>query len=364
MNRRLIFFCLALLLGCGREQASASKTTVRFYQDLPDDAVLVQAGLERLTKRDFERDTQFLESLFTNRQRQKRTEAQQIKFQDKIRKLVVDSFVARACFKSICGKGCGDVDTAAIRREKEADFTRSFAKRGQSFRSLRRVFEKKGMMGLFDSYFENEVKMEAFLQRNFKDQLETPETEVTNIVRWVAETNRRAALTNALNFAAATNVWNRLKAGEDFAKLADAYSMDPEKNAGGDMEVCVENDLQAEGKDYCQRVLALKDGEFSEVLPTETGIEIVKMVKRLTKEESGLDEPSYHLARIFFRRAYLFPEETVDEARKTFAKESRRELLQRLLKESAKTVKISFPCGRDVISFADKKQDKKQGGKR
>src|SRR4030042_1140476 len=85
----------------------------------------------------------------------------------------------------------------------------------------------------------------------------------------------------------AEEVWERLRKGEDFAELARKFSKDPSAAQGGDMGMFVfeEIDPLLRGE-----ISKLKPGEFSSVLQTPTGWQIVKLVKFQGSKELSFDE--------------------------------------------------------------------------
>ena len=85
------------------------------------------------------------------------------------------------------------------------------------------------------------------------------------------------------------------------------------------------------------------------MLVTETGYEIVKVIKKLNAEESNSGAPALHLARIFFRRAYLFPEQTDEDFRSDVAKEKQTKFLKEFISDLMRESEIEFPCGEEIL---------------
>ncbi len=73
-------------------------------------------------------------------------------------------------------------------------------------------------------------------------------------------------------------VLHKLKAGEDFAKLASEYSEDPGTiEKGGDLGVFSRGRM---APDFEEAVFSMKPGQISEILETEAGFHIVKMEEK------------------------------------------------------------------------------------
>ena len=82
----------------------------------------------------------------------------------------------------------------------------------------------------------------------------------------------------------------RLKAGEDFAMLAQNYSEDSNTaQNGGDLGFVPESAFEKTGAELRRVILALKPGEISPVLPSTDGFRILKVI---SKEPSGQRELS------------------------------------------------------------------------
>ncbi len=74
---------------------------------------------------------------------------------------------------------------------------------------------------------------------------------------------------------------------EDFAKIAQSYSDDLESKAkGGDLGLVPVDAFPPKVKD---EVAILKEGDVSEVIETETGLHIVKLLKREPAKEASYD---------------------------------------------------------------------------
>ncbi len=85
----------------------------------------------------------------------------------------------------------------------------------------------------------------------------------------------------------AEEIWGRLKKGEDFSDLARKYSQDPSAAQGGDLGVFSLNDLDP----FLREVVStLKTGEFSQVLQSPHGWQIIKLIASQDAKEVGYEE--------------------------------------------------------------------------
>jgi parvulin-like peptidyl-prolyl isomerase len=80
-------------------------------------------------------------------------------------------------------------------------------------------------------------------------------------------------------------IYNRLKKGDDFGKLAADYSLDKQSAAnGGDMGYFTMDEVGQFDAGFAQALGALKVGEFSKPVNTTYGFHIVKLTSRLADE--------------------------------------------------------------------------------
>jgi peptidyl-prolyl cis-trans isomerase SurA len=85
----------------------------------------------------------------------------------------------------------------------------------------------------------------------------------------------------------AEEIWERLKKGENFSDLARKYSQDPSAAQGGDLGVFSLNDLDP----FLREVVStLKPGEFSQVLQSPHGWQIIKLIASQDAKEVGYEE--------------------------------------------------------------------------
>jgi len=79
-------------------------------------------------------------------------------------------------------------------------------------------------------------------------------------------------------FDKATSILERIKKGEDFAKLAQKYSDDPASaRRGGDLGLISRGDFVPE---FEAAAYKLKDGEISDIVQTQFGFHIIQMIER------------------------------------------------------------------------------------
>lgn len=261
------------------------------------------------------------------------------------------------------------VDTGTFAEKVKRSYARRLSPKKQpvTFEKIQEVMQQKGLLEAFNRNFAIDLKTQTAFATTYSNELAVTDEEFKKVRANVASWNQRSQATNRLNQAEANHVRRLLDEGGDFAKLADTYSQDAEKNPGGDMGECDLHSLAFAGMDvetfeqtpYWLTVNSLKDGEVSPVLETNFGWEIVKMIGHVTQTNSNTGVGMIHLARIYFRRAYTYPEQDDDDFRADMLVEKRDELLKKIAVGVQKKNKVELPCGEAVFKPRSKKSEKK-----
>ena len=308
------------------------------------DIVLVRVNGVNITRSQLDRHVDMMVALLKNKR--KNTPPDVIaKFKRKNLKPLSDEIYQRTVLRT-CLAASNVTITAQAKAAVEKECLRNFGKRKQSMDELKVYVAKAGFAKEFNANIDFDIRLRSFLTTVYSNDYYVSQSELAKVRANVAAFNKRADATNTLVKAYAAKILARAKAGEDFAKLADAYTQDPdlEKKNGGAMGDCDESDFPDE-KHVWRTLSELPVGGISDLMQLEDGYAIFKVIKRNTVAESETGDASLTLARIFFRRAYKFPEQTDDELRGDVEREKRAALMSKVYKAFRAQSKVSYPNG-------------------
>lgn len=283
--RTTIFHVIAVALaftvffGCSRER-----------QD-----VLVSVGSVELTRAELNARAENIAALLVHKSA--KTDAAKIKAEfckGYAQYWVEDTVLANAA------KADGVVpSTNELARCRKGAFLNFRAKGDKSYEDLMKL------PGFNRELWEAQVRSEA-LRLAMKDHwarkfpANLPPSYADDVIRKINEENAAFAISNRLQWAKATNVWEKLKQGADFGQTARAHSeLTDEAADDGDWAVVDAKFLSDEPK-LLKWLKQAKPGEFSPPIAADNGV----MIARL----DGLEEDDgFAVSRIFFHLASILP---------------------------------------------------------
>ena len=332
---------LALLLGCAFLAFSGLSA---FAAPIDAATVLVRVNGEDITYGRVVHYTDMMAFLLKNKS-PSITDTKLAKFKERQLKPFSDVILQRTMMETCLAKS-NVVVLASVEEAKKKIFQRKYGLKGETYDQLFAKLVAAGYGEEFKRNFDFEVRYTCFVEQAYSNMCHVSDEDFRTTKERMAKYNARASATNELVLAHATKVLAEARrSGADFAKLADKYSQDTERNPGGDLGDCDENDF-SDDLSLWRTLSRMKAGDVSEVMETDDGYAIFKVVRRNSAEDSTTGVSSLTLARIFFRRAYLYPEESDDSLRGDILEEKTEELNRRLIKEFRKVSTIAYPSGR------------------
>ena len=307
------------------------------WKDLPVDAVVISVNGRETTKSEFDEYVKMETALVRNKRRTMK-EGQLRMMRVRIRVMARGELLTRALqYTNLCTNDIAVLD--GEREEMKKRYERSFCRRRQTFDDLRDYLREEEAEDAFMRCFMEDVKIESALRRLYPDRLSVTDSDISNAVENVKNYNARAAATNAVICALATNVLMKIRAGGDFAALADQFSMDEDKNPGGDIGECTIESFSDDGEECMKGAASLKIGEVSDILQGNYGYIILK--------KTG--DSVY--SQIFFRKPYEMEELSGDELVEQIKKERRSGLIEELMPKFARSSKVEYPQGDVFLKF-------------
>jgi len=196
----------------------------------------------------------------------------------------------------------------------------------------------------------------AYLAKN-PDAIE--KVDVDAYIKRVENYNNMASATNALIWAKATNVWNQIKSGADFAELVAEHSEDEgSSDDGGTWGVFRLSDLSGDGN-LAKIVSALDVGAVSAPVEADNGLNIVKLVDVVDERGepvSGarIGDLRYELARIFFRLPEIYEIPARDEAARLIHEAATDRAARKFVQGLIANDGAEFPVGTEIFENAQK----------
>ena len=143
--------------------------------------------------------------------------------------------------------------------------------------------------------------------------------------------------------ALADSVLKRVRAGEDFAKLAQEFSADTQnKNKGGDLGWFGRGEMVPE---FEEAAFALKPGQISEIVQTSFGFHIIKLEERRTEKQEGKPQEQAHVRHILITEAIVDqsgPKSGRDQAREAIVREKQKKIIDEIVARSRVKVADNF----------------------
>lgn len=345
-SRIIVLLVVFFSFLCKGEENTNSTTSV--FKALPDDAILVRINeKDILTKDDVQRDLMVNLQLRCNKTNRHRANSADLRFARQFRESAQERFVvenALNCYANEHGIKPTEKNLASASKE----IVRKFGRKGH------RIPDLKYMLG-DDAYRLDRMINNRALYLTIDDTIMSePKYEVTAqmVDDWknaVKSRNEMAALTNALIFAHATNVYLQVKAGLPFEEAAKQFSEDEYIDEGCEWGTFALKDL-ADEQALFFAVCALKPGEFTQPIESDNGLAIVR--RDSTNFVDGAGQSNCTLSRIFFRLPLYFEELEDEEIIENYQREEHDRRWKETIEKAKEKLKIEYPHGTNLFAVA------------
>lgn len=341
MNRSVMFAVAAGLSLLGRAQPQVDRG------DAPGrDFVAVRIDGRDIRRSDVVGGARAVLQLTMNRMRKTKVGHREIRAVERLCRRAVDQEIAKAAVaKYLADRGLA-VPSNVLQRVTRS-FERQYGARSRKLRRMHNVGDLKYMLGKNASRADEMILEMARYEVMTNDVLSATPVVVTDEmargrIRQIEEANRRAAATNALVFATATNVWRKITSGElTFEAAATKYSQD-EYIADGCEWGCFSREQLEDDPAVLALLPKLKTGDITPPVESDGGLAILR------KDED--DNPkTFSFSRVFFRLPCFFDEETPDEARRTLLEQKATELVQGTIRSYISKLRVEYPDGTNQV---------------
>ena len=301
--------------------------------------LIVTVNDVRITQQDVTRYVNMMAELLKNKNPKISIERLE-KYRKQRRKTLSDQYFQRIVLEQGL-RTSNIVVTPKIQDEIKRECKRTFGRKGQTFEQLHEAISKAGYQQDFDANLMRDYRIRAFLETIHSNRYYVSKEDLANTRKRLNMYNSRAAATNRLILAHANSVVALARAGTNFASLVEKYSQDDDRETGGSLGDCDDSDFVSEPTVW-QHLCKLKPGSISDVMEIEDGYAIYRIDRVNTVQASTTGAESITLSRIFFRRAYIYPDESDEDLLAEIEAEKRERLYKDVYWKFRKNCKVVY----------------------
>lgn len=139
---------------------------------------------------------------------------------------------------------------------------------------------------------ENRLKIKKLVDKEVMEKIPVDPGDVTSYFKSHQKEFNQTAQYHARQIVVdskelADEIFKKLKNGEDFAKLAQEFSLSPDRKRGGDLDFFNASTFPSVFAEICSR---LKPGEISDVVATDYGYQIFQLLEKRPPRQIPFEE--------------------------------------------------------------------------
>jgi len=289
--------------GCSKENAGkedGGKSTLAGGNE--DTRMVAKVNGKKITETEVAKETQRLAMQMSGQVDPQQMESMKGAF----RKQAIENMISRLLLEQAVNKEGvkvtpAEVDARVNDIKKSFPSEQDFASRLQGMGMTPADFQREIETGLaFDALFakhtteaqtptESEVK--AFYDANSSDFQQPEQIKASHILVTVGKDDTPAVKSEKM--AKITKIRNDIKGGADFAQMATQYSDCPSKERGGDLGYFGKGQMVPP---FDAAAFALKVGDLSDIVTTDFGYHIIKVVDHKQARTITLDDAKQDIA--------------------------------------------------------------------
>lgn len=356
----LLIACAVFCAGCPRQSSTkksgkdSDSTRKSVLAEFKDDTVLLRIGTNNFTKADFGRLCSLRRKFLELANRQALQNMNSGVDASIVEMHMLDIYPSKTLTETVIRAYAATNGIAPLVTDREE--ARMLFQRGCQNELVPWVTFAKDFTGDAGKELASEIENAAILsavRRNFfeKNKIVVSDEEMLKCKDWLTDYNARATSTNAVIWANASNVWQRIVKGEmTLEEAANKYSEDADDRENGEWAAFPLNTFSDE-PELAKTIARMTPGDITPPIEGDNGLMILKLVG-IEKPEKPTDPERYVLARVFFRLPEFYSVSEGEALKEEMLATKRDRAFAEFVEALTKSVKLEYVNGKEIFDRA------------